>query len=148
MTHDEIRAVIGASPELQALAPDTQALAAHPIFANHKQASEYWLTDRGLVSDLVKITGTTAISDSVLNKLDAAAAASRSVQAITNRLYNDVRGINFGDPATIEWFQAMTPAIFTEVERDVLCSLAFQPAPVSEFDIRCAIFNDDGSLKV
>ena len=25
MTHDEIRAVIGASPELQALVPDTQA---------------------------------------------------------------------------------------------------------------------------
>ena len=52
MTHDEIRATIGASPELQALVSDTQALAAHPIFANHKQASEYWLIDSGLVSGL------------------------------------------------------------------------------------------------
>ena len=33
MTHDEIRAAIGASPELQALIPDTQALAAHPVHA-------------------------------------------------------------------------------------------------------------------
>ena len=34
MTHDEIRVAIGASPELQALVPDTQALAAHPIFVS------------------------------------------------------------------------------------------------------------------
>lgn len=148
MTYDEIRAAIGASPELQALVPDTQALAMHPTFSANKVVAEYWLTDRGLVADLVTLTGTTAMSDSVLNKLDAAAASSRSVQTIVNRLYNDTRGINFGDPATVDWFQSMTPAVFTEAERDALVSLALQPSPVSEFDIRRAIFNDNGSLKV
>ena len=65
MIHDEIRAVVGASPELQALVPDTQALAAHPIFANHKQASEYWLTDCGIVSDLTVATGGQADQEGV-----------------------------------------------------------------------------------
>lgn len=148
MTHDEIRAAIGASPELQALVPNTQALAAHPIFANRKQAAEYWLTDRGLVSDLNVATGTPAMSDSVLAKLDAAAEQSRSVKALTNRLYNDTRGINFGDPAMIAWFVAMTPTLFTEQERDALLALSQLPAPVGEFEIRQAIFNDNGSLKV
>lgn len=148
MTHDEIRAVIGASPELQALAPDTQALAAHPIFANHKQASEYWLTDRGLVSDLTVATGSPAMSDSILTKFDTAAGQSRSVKAVSNRLYSDDRGINFGDPAMVAWFVAMTPALFTEQERDALLALSQRPAPVGEFEIRQAIFNDNGSLRV
>lgn len=148
MTHDEIRAAIGASPVLQALLPDTQALAAHPTFANHTARSEYWLTDRGLVADLSVASGSVALSDSILTKLDAAAEQSRSVKAIADRLYNDTRGVNFGDPAMIGWFQAMTPAVFTEAERDALLALSVQPAPVSEFEIRKAIFNDDGSLKV
>lgn len=146
MTHDEIRAAIGASPELQAQVPE--ALAAHPIFANCKQASEYWLTDRGLVSDLTVATGSPAMSDSILTKFDAAAEQSRSVKAVTSRLYNDDRGINFGDQAMVAWFVAMTPTLFTEQERDALLALPQRPAPVGEFEIRQAIFNDNGSLRV
>ena len=65
---------------------------------------EYWLTDRGLVADLVIASGGTDLSDSILNKFDAAMAASRSAKAQINRLYNDPKGLNFGDAALRGWF--------------------------------------------
>lgn len=108
------------------------------------EVAEYWLTDRGLVADLVIASGGTDLSDSILNKFDAAMAASRSAKAQINRLYNDANGLNFGDPALRAWFVAHTPDVFTEAERDALLALAVRPASVSEYDVRRLCWSDNG----
>ena len=93
---------------------------------------EYWLTDRGLVSDLVMAHGNTDLADSILTKLDTLAAQSRSTRAMMNRLENDARGINFGDPALRAQFQILGSAgIFTAEEVDALLALASKPSPLS-----------------
>lgn len=106
-----------------------------------KVVGEYWLTDRGLVSDLVTASQSTALSDSILTKLDALAASSRSTKALMNRLENDARGVNFGDPALraqfAKWHQE---GVFTEAERDAVLALALQPAPpITAADVSRAV---------
>ena len=148
MTPTQIRAAIAADPALQALVPDSAALAAHPTFKDHREVQEYWLTDRGLVSDLVVATGSTAMSDAILAKLDVLAAQSRSIAAVINRLTNDVRGINWGDIPTRAQIEALTPSVFTEAERDAILDLANRPAPVSADEIEVAIRNSAGEIIV
>ena len=106
---------------------------------------EYWLTDRGLVADLVvKSGGDTALSDGILNKLDAAMVASRSAKAQINRLYNDPKGLNFGDAALRGWFAASTPAVFTADECAALLSLPVRAVVVTAAEVEIAAKTDDG----
>lgn len=44
--------------------------------------------------------------------------------------------------------QSMVPAILTQDQVDALVNKARVSSPVSEYEVRCAIFNDDGSLRV
>ena len=42
----------------------------------------------------------------------------------------------------------VTGGLLTQVQLDALVARAKEPAPVAEYDVRMAIYNDDGSLKV
>lgn len=106
------------------------------VSINRTELKEYWLTDRGLVSDLVQVTNSLSISDSILAKLDSLATNSPSIAAIVNRLKNDSKGINFGDIALRDQISYLTPSIFTEQERDLLLDLAIKPAPVSVYEVQ------------
>ena len=140
--HDEILAVC--SPELLAQ-HNTQAITDALNASGRTEVVEYWLTDRGLVVDLVVLNnGDTAMSDSILTKLDAAMTASRSAKVQISRLYNDAKGLNFGDPALRGWFAANTPAVFTDAERDALLSLAVRESVIDEYAVRCIAWSDDG----
>lgn len=44
--------------------------------------------------------------------------------------------------------QNMVPELLTQEQKDLLVSRAQVPDPVSEYEVRCAIFNDDGSIGV
>lgn len=44
--------------------------------------------------------------------------------------------------------QNMVPDLLTQEQKDLLVSRAQVPDPVSEYEVRCAIFNDDGSIGV
>ena len=107
------------------------ALAASLSVGRTAPQGSYWLTDRGFVADLVKATGSTAMSGSMLTKLDAVMGADRSAQALIGRLYSDPHGLDFGDGALLAWFAAMTPAVFTEDERDAVMALREQPTPIT-----------------
>lgn len=94
--------------------------------------AEYWLTDRGLVSDLVKASGSNDLSDAILTKLDALAASSRSTKAMMNRLENDVRGINFGDVELRAQFQVLEQlGVFEATEVAALLALAQKPQAIA-----------------
>lgn len=119
----------------QLLRRDLQEIAT-TVSASRIALQEYWLTDRGLVSDLFMKTGSLAMPDSVLTKLEALASQSRSIRAIFNRLENDPKGLNFGDVGLRAQIQYLTPVVFTEEERDILLSLPIRDNPVSVHDIQ------------
>ncbi|OOV05764.1 hypothetical protein [Rhodoferax fermentans] len=102
---------------------------------------ECWLTDRGLVSDLVAATGNTAMPDAILTKLDTLAASSRSTRALMNRLENDAKGVNFGDVGLRAQFAQWTQAdVFTQAELDAVLNLPMQPAPkITAADVSRAV---------
>lgn len=136
MTHDEIRAAISADPALQALVPDTQAIAD----ALSTGRTRYVETHIG-VGTIIEALGLAA-ANPVLDALYAS-PDYRHVKPLLDqgRLRLDsafVRGA----------LQSMVPALLTQEQRDALVARASVSDPVNEYDVRMAIYNDDGSLKV
>jgi hypothetical protein len=127
---------------------DTQAIT-DAFNLGRTAIKDYWLTDRGLVSDLVAATGSTVMSDSILTKLDGLAASSRSTRAMMNRLENDLRGVNFGDAALRAQFEYLGSAgVFTAQEVAALLALAYMPDPVSTYDITVCVQDDQGIWRI
>ena len=106
-----------------------------------KVVVEYWLTDRGLVSDLVAAHGDTTLSDAILTKLDALAASSRSVKALVNRVETDPQGINFGDAALQTQFKKWAvDGVFTQAELAAVLALPMRDAPpITAADVSRAV---------
>lgn len=136
MTPDEIRAAISADPELQALVPDTQAIA-NALSAGR---TRYVETQIG-VGTIIEVLGL-ATANAVLDVIYSA-PDYRHVRPLLDqgRLRLDsafVRGA----------LQSMVPALLTQEQRDALVARAAVSDPVNEYDVRMAIYNDDGSLRV
>lgn len=145
MTPQEIRDAIAADPQLQALLPDTVALAAHPTFAAR--------TELGLVtrSDFAGWAATTGMRAKIQDfSVSAGHPLRDSSLAILDVLSGGAAaGIDMSRPAN----QAIVGAWvalgeLSQTNSDALTLLAQHSAPVTEFEIRCAVFNDDGSLAV
>ena len=98
-----------------------------------------WITDRGLVDAAVRSTGSNALSDSILTKLDNAIASSRSAKAIIGRLYSDATGVDFGDANLGAWFTAQTPTVFTQAEHDFLVALGKAVVPIDHTQVSQAL---------
>lgn len=92
---------------------------------------EYWLTNRALVADIVPLHGT-AMSDSILSKFEQAGASGKTIERMVSRLYNDVRGLNFGDAALRLMFSAWSGVVLTQAEADALLALPIQPGSRAE----------------
>lgn len=136
MTAEEIRAAIAADPALQALVPDTSAIAA----ALSAGRVRYVETNIG-VGTIIEVLGL-SVANPVLDAIYAS-PDYRHVKPLLDqgRLRLDsefVRGA----------LQAMVPALLTQAQRDALVARAAVADPVGEYDVRCAIYADDGSLKV
>lgn len=136
MTHDEIRAAIAADPALQALVPDTQAIAD----ALSAGRTRYVETQIG-VGTIIEVLGL-SVANPVLDAIYASPEYRHVKQLLDQgRLRLDsefVRGA----------LQAMVPALLTQAQRDALVARAEVSDPVSEYAVRCAIYADDGSLRV
>lgn len=137
MTADEIRAAIAADPALQALVPDTQAIAA----ALSVGRTRYVETQIG-VGTIIEVLGFAA-ANPVLDALYAS-PDYRHVKPLLDqgRLRLDV-------VAQAGMLQPLvTGGLLTQAQLDALIARAKEAAPVAEYDVRMAIYNDDGSLKV
>ena len=137
MTADEIRAAIAADPALQALVPDTVAIAA----ALSAGRTRWKHTDIG-VGTIIEVLGLAAANP----VLDAFYASPdyRHIKPLLDqgRLRLDV-------VAQAGMLQPLvTGELLTQAQLDALVARAKEPAPVAEYDVRVAIYNDDGSLKV
>lgn len=137
MTPDEIRAAISADPALQALVPDTQAIAD----ALSVGRTRWKHTEIG-VGTIIEVLGLSA-ANPVLDALYAA-PDYRHVKPLLDqgRLRLDVVAQAGVLPPLV------TGELLTQAQLDTLIALAKEPAPVAEYDVRVAIYNDDGSLRV
>lgn len=137
MTADEIRAAIAADPALQALVPDTQAIAD----ALSVGCTRWKHTEIG-AGTIIEVLGLAA-ANPVLDALYAS-PDYRHVKPLLDqgRLRLDV-------VAQAGMLQPLvTGELLTQAQLDALVARAKEPAPVDEYDVRVAIYNDDGSLKV
>ena len=137
MTADEIRAAIAADPALQALVPDTQAIAA----ALSVGRTRYVETQIG-VGSIIEVLGLAA-ANPVLDALYAS-PDYRHVKPLLDqgRLRLDV-------VAQAGMLQPLvTGGLLTQAQLDALVARAKEPDPVDEYAVRMALYNDDGSLRV
>ena len=137
MTADEIRAAIAADPDLQALVPDSQAIAdALSVGRTHWKHTEIG------VGTIIEVLGLAA-ANPVLDALYAS-PDYRHVKPLLDqgRLRLDV-------VAQAGMLQPLvTGGLLTQAQLDALIARAKEPAPVDEYAVRVAIYNDDGSLRV
>ena len=137
MTAEEIRAAIAADPALQALVPDTVALAA----ALSVGRTRYVETNIG-VGTIIEVLGLAA-ANPVLDALYAA-PDYRHVKPLL-----DQGRLRLDAVAQAGMLQPLvTSELLTQAQLDAIVARAKEPAPVDEYDVRMAIYNDDGSLKV
>lgn len=137
MTADEIRAAIAADPALQALVPNTQAIAD----ALSVGRTRYVETNIG-VGTIIEVLGLAA-ANPVLDVLYAA-PDYRHVKPLL-----DQGRLRLDAVAQAGMLQPLvTGGLLTQAQLDALVARAKEPAPVAEYDVRVAIYNDDGSLRV
>jgi hypothetical protein len=143
MDSQAIRDAITSDPALMALVPDTQAIADAMSVGRTKYGtiSRAWFATwaagtgmRAVIQDTANTQGHPRRSIA-LSCLDVLAGASD--------------GIDLGNPANLGMIQAWVQAgLMTQADADALIALGTVPDPVSEFEVRRAIYNDDGSLAV
>jgi len=137
MTPEQIRDAITASPELQALVPDTVALAAAlSVGRTHWKPTDI---GKGTIIQQLGLATANNVIDAVLGTPDY-----RHVKELLEqgRLRLDV-------VAQAGLLQPLvTAGIMTQGQLDALTAVAKEPDPVDEYSVRIGIFNDDGSLRV
>jgi hypothetical protein len=152
MTPQEIRDAIAASPELQALGQDTQAIA-DALSVGRKRVESRIISARGIAAEF---PGGPVAAEVVLMKLEGAAAAAsastdQSQKVLGSLISRQLRflageGLDFGSAALrgmLDQFVGMS--ILTQGEVDGLKALADVPATISEMDVRRACWSDNGT---
>jgi hypothetical protein len=152
MTPQEIRDAIAASPELQALGQNTQAIA-DALSVGRKRVESRIISARGIAAEF---PGGPVAAEVVLMKLEGAAAAAsastdQSQKVLGSLISRQLRflageGLDFGSPALrgmLDQFVGM--GILSQVEVDGLKSLVDVAATISEMDVRRACWSDNGT---
>ena len=142
MTANDIRAAISASPELQALAPDTEALAAALSVGRTRAAPTE--AGNGLVLEVLGLAVGNALLDVLYSQ-----PAYRHVRPLLEqgRLRLDAPLVAMALGALVGQ-QIAEGVTFGAEHLAALLARARVPDPVSEYDVRLAIFADDGKLLV
>lgn len=150
MTPQEIRDAINASPELLALAQagNTQAIA-DALSVNRTKVVSHFASERGILErfPLGPLAG-----DALLTNLEAFAASAHPMASIVKRalkFLGQPEGLDLGAAATQGLLdQLALGGVITADERAGLRTMATAADPVAEFDVRVAIFADNGTLLV
>lgn len=136
MNDEQIRAAIVADPALQALVPDTTAIAA----ALSAGRWRYVKTEigKGTIIETLGLSAANGVIDAILGASDY-----RHIKELLEqgRLRLDIA-------AQGGLLQPLVPGVMSQAQHDALCNRAKEPVTVDEFAVRRAIYNDDGSLRV
>lgn len=152
MTPAEIRAAIAADVALQALVPNAQAIA-DALSSGRKRTRFLLATERTVVAVLGVIAGETFLS-----ALESFAVATLPAEhpmlpyqpGIARQLAWLKRdGLDVGDANTRAMMDALVSAGVLDASAVAsLKALGEESDSVSEYDVRRALYNDDGSLAV
>jgi hypothetical protein len=137
MSQDDILFLIRNTPSLLELVPDTKAIAD----AISDKRTKLVKTEAGVgtILEVLGIDTGNALLDIVYNVADF-----RYVKPLIEQ-----GRLRLDSPFVISFIEKFTQeGLLTEDQRDSLLSKAKEADPVSEFDIRVAIYNDDGSLRI
>lgn len=155
MTVDEIRAAIAADPAIRALLPATAPVAQAQIEAvaaalsvGRVRLRHTQIGPGTIMAALGAANGATLLE--TLTALAAQSASNPAYIPIKWALKIIDRGeLNLGEPAARDQVVALAAGgVMTAQARDALLALGQEPDPVAEYDVRCAVFNLDGSLAV
>lgn len=153
MTAAEIRAAIEAAPQISALMPDTAAIAAG-LSEGRTRLAERMVTERRILSALGVIAGA-AFLDALDTFADAALPPEHPLAAYHSGIRRAIGwlktddGIDIGDAASQAMLTILAQAgIVDATSAEAVKALALVPDPISEFDVRRAVFADDGTLLV
>lgn len=143
MTPEDIRTAIQADAALQALVPDTQAIADALSAGRTKLGT----VSRAWLATWAAGTGMRAVMQDVST---TAGHPLRSIALATlDVLAGAADGIDFAEPANVASVQAwVTAGLMTQEQADALFALGTVADPVDEMDVRRAVYDDDGSLAV
>lgn len=135
-TKEEIRGLINSDQEVKTLLPNTEAIAQRLSQGRVK----YVHTEIG-VGTIIESFGLTSgnqVLDVIYGLPDY-----RHVKPLL-----DQGRLRLDSAFVRNALQSMVPSLITQDQYDSLISRSEQPDLISEWDVRCAIFNDDGSLAV
>jgi hypothetical protein len=150
MTAAEIRTAITNDPAVLALMPDTVAITA-ALSAGRTRLVERLITERRILSTLGVVAGASFLS--ALESFAATALPNEhplapyhaGIARAVGWLKTD-DGIDIGDPTSQAMLDALAAAgVVTEESAAIVKALARVPAPLSEIDVRRAVFADDGT---
>jgi len=136
MTHEEILAAVQADPALIALVPDTQAI------ADTLSVGRVSLVSRRIGVGTVMDELGAPEGAALLKQFQGMVATDPVVEFGWFLLEKD--NLDVGLSSTRTLFDALLPV----EAANKLKALAEVPAPVSEFEVRCALLNDDGTWRV
>jgi len=143
MTPDDIRAAIAARPDLQSLlSGPLPAQAIADAMSVGRVRSRPLTVGSGTVLDTLGLEVGNAFLDSI-----AATPVYRHVDHLLKMAH-----LRLDSPLVIAGLQSLVglqiaPGVtFTAAHAQALIALAQEPDPVSEWDVRCAIYHADGSL--
>lgn len=140
MTRDELRALIAANPGMVALAhaepPQTQLIADTLSVGRVRWVQTE--VGNGTILEVLGLTAGNALLDAINGNSDF-----RYVKPLVEegRLRLDSALVR----ATL---QALVGPVLTQEQANALLARAQAPDPIGEFEVRCAVFNDDGSIAV
>lgn len=149
MTPEEIRAAIKARPDLQGLT-SSEAIAAE-LSRGRVRAASRMLSERGI---LAEYPGGPMAAHELLTeiekfceKADQVLLAGICVRAV--RFLRSPEGLDFGSPVTAALLDALLQAgVINSEQRVHLRAMVEMPDPISELDVRRAMYADNGDLLI
>jgi len=143
MDYLAIRSAVTNDVDLRALIPDTQAIAD----AMSQGRTKYGTISRAWFATWAAGTGMRAVIQDTAN---TQGHPLRSIAlSCLDVLAGASDGIDLGNPANLGMIQAWVQAgLMSQADADALIALGTVPDPVSEFEVRRAIYMDNGDLAV
>lgn len=144
MTHAEILAAVQADPALIALVPDTQAIANALSVGRVKTVER--LAGKGTAMKYIGADSGAALLEAVSTMAKAEGADLKLKWGWDLLEANELDLGLDSTRAILDGFA--TAGVITQEEANILKGLAEVPDPVSEFEVRCALLNNDGTWRV
>lgn len=139
MTPQQIRDAIAASPELQALGGNTQAIA-DALSAGRTKIISHFASERGI---LERHPSGPLAADALMSKLEAFAATAHPMASIVKRamkFLSNPEGLDIGAPTTRGLLAQLTAGgVLTEGERAGLQAMATVADPITHTQVGAAL---------